>query len=157
MLETVKNQVRYWGFLLVKFAAAGLVSSVFLWAMNLFWVPHTPWFHLNKWQFGFDLGYTTLAGVWFLFTYALLYLAWWDHKYRCHTCLRRLMMPVETGSWGYLLQLGRPKMEYICAYGHGTLDVEEIQFTGAVPPDWREHGDIWKELFAEAKGTDHTK
>ena len=156
-MQQVKTHARYWGFLLLKFVAAGLGSATALWFLNLFWPPRTPWFHINRWQFGYDLGYTTLAGVCFLFAYGLFYLAVWDQKYRCRTCLRRLCMPVETGSWGYMLQLGRPKMEYICAYGHGTLNVEEIKFTGTVPPDWTEHGDIWKELFASAGEPDEKR
>ena len=45
----------------------------------------------------------------------------WDQRYRCRVCLRRLRMPVETGSWSRMLQFGRPRIEYICPYGHGTL------------------------------------
>ena len=60
-------------------------------------------------------------------------------------------MPIETGSWGYMLQLGRPRIEYICAYGHGKLNVEELQISGTVSPEWTQQGDIWAELFAESK------
>ncbi|MCU1329794.1 MAG: hypothetical protein JWN34_5164 [Bryobacterales bacterium] len=154
MLADIKGQARYWGFLLVKLAAAAMGSSAALWFLNLFWPPHTPLFHLNRWQFMFDLGYTTLVMVWFLLSYGMLYLAFWDQRYRCRTCLHRLCMPVETGSWSHMLRLGRPKMEYICPFGHGTLNVEELQITGTVTPDWTQHGDIWAELFAEPKGSD---
>jgi hypothetical protein len=154
MLAEIKGQVRYWGFLLVKLSAAALASSAALWFLNLFWPPRTPLFHLNRYQFMFDLGYTTLVMVWFLLSYGMLYLAFWDQRYRCRTCLHRLCMPVETGSWSHMLRLGRPKMEYICPYGHGTLNIEELQITGTVAPDWTEHGDIWAELFAEPKGAD---
>ena len=146
--EQVKGHARYWGFLVLKLAGAAMVSAGVLWFLNLFWPPHTPLFHVNRYQFCFDLGYTTLAGVWFLFSYGLFYLAFWDQRYRCRTCLRRLLMPIETGSWSYMLQLGRPKMEYICPFGHGTLNIEELQITGAIPPGWTEHGDMWSELFA---------
>lgn len=153
-LGEVRTHARYWGFLLLKLVGAALGSSVLLWFLNLYWQPRTPWFHLNRYQFTFDLGYTTLAGVWFLLSYGLLYLAFWDQRYRCRTCLHRLCMPVETGSWSYMLQLGRPTMEYICPFGHGTLNIEELQITGTVPPDWTEHGDMWSELFAEQKGSE---
>jgi hypothetical protein len=143
-----KDQVRYWGFLLVKLLGAALGSAAAIWFLNLFWLPATPLFHLNQYQFCWNLTYTTLVGVWFLFSYGLFYLAIWDQRYRCRTCLRRLRMPVETGSWGYMLQLGRPRIEYICAYGHGTLNIEELQFPGKVPPEWTENGDMWAELFA---------
>jgi hypothetical protein len=154
MLSEVRNHVRYWGFLLGKLVGAFWGSSIALWFLNLFWYPRTPWFHFNRWQFCFDLWYTTLAGVWFLFSYGLFYLAIWDQRYRCRTCLRRLRMPIETGSWGYMLQLGRPRIEYICPYGHGKLNVEELQITGDVPPEWTEHGDIWSELFASSDNPD---
>jgi hypothetical protein len=148
MLPAVKSHVRYWGFLLLKLMGAALGSSTALWFLNLFWYPATPLFHLNKFWFGWSLLYTTLAGVWFLFSYGLFYLAFWDQRYRCRTCLRRLVMPIETGSWGYMLQLGRPQIEYICPYGHGKLNVEELQISGKVQPEWTKHGDIWDELFA---------
>jgi hypothetical protein len=84
---------------------------------------------------------------WFLFCMALFYAAILDTRYRCRTCLRRLRMPVKTGSWSHVL-LGPSKTEYICPYGHGTLKIFEIQSTGPHPPDWEAHGDIWKELFS---------
>ena len=156
MIARVKYHVRYWGFLLLKFVAAALGASVALWFLNLFWIPATPWFHLNRYQFTFDLLYTTLAGVWFLMSYGLFYLAVWDQKYRCRTCLRRLRMPVETGSWGHMLRLGRPQLEYICPYGHGKLNVAEFQISGKIQPEWTEHGDIWSELFPVGKPGDDT-
>ena len=147
MFRQAKDQLRYWGFLALKLAGAALGAAFALWFLNLFWEPYTPFFRLNQFQFCWDLAYTSLVGVWFLFSYVLFYLAFWDQRYRCRTCLRRLRIPVETGSWGYMLQLGRPRIEYICPYGHGTLNIEEIQFPGKVPPAWKEHGDIWDELF----------
>lgn len=95
MLAAIKGQVRYWGFLLVKLAAAAMGSATALWFLNLFWPPHTRLLHLNRYQFMFDLGYTTLVMVWFLLSYGMLYLAFWDQRYRCRTCLRRLCMPVK--------------------------------------------------------------
>ena len=154
MFQAVKTFFRYWGFLLLKLTGAAFGSAAALWFLNLFWLPETPLFHWNRFQFCYDLLYTTLAGVWFLFSYGLFYLAFWDHRYRCRTCLRKLVMPVETGSWGYMLQLGRPRIEYICPYGHGTLNVEELQISGKVQPQWTEHGDIWQELFASGKPSD---
>ena len=155
MFQGIKSHIRYWGFLLLKLAGAAMGSAGSLWFLNLFWLPCTPLFRLNAHRFAFDLWYTTLVGVWFLFAYGLFYLAVWDQRYRCRTCVRRLRMPIETGSWGYMLQLGRPQIEYICAYGHGKLNVEEVQISGAASPEWTEQGDIWDELFAESKDTDH--
>jgi hypothetical protein len=157
MFQAVKSQLRHWGFLLLKLIGAGIGSTAALWFLNLFWWPETPLFSWNRVQFCYDLLYTTLAGVWFLFSYGLFYLAIWDQKYRCRTCQRRLVMPVETGSWGFMLQLGRPRIEYICPYGHGTLNVEELQISGKVQPQWTKHGDIWAELFAAGKDSDRER
>jgi hypothetical protein len=154
MLQALKAHARYQGFLLLKLAGAALGSACAMWFLNLFFEPATPWFHWNKYQFCYNLPYTTLAGVWFLFSYGLFYLAFWDQRYRCRTCLRKLRMPIETGSWGYMLQLGRPRIEYICPYGHGTLNVDEVQISGKVQPVWTEHGDIWDELFTARNDSD---
>ncbi len=146
------SHTRYWGFLALKLFAAALGSMSSLWFLNLFWLPYTPFFSLvNGYRFTYDLVYTLFVGVWFLFATGLFYLAVWDQRYRCRTCLRRLRMPVETGSWGYMLQLGRPQIEYICPYGHGKLNVDEIQISGSVTPAWTEQGDIWEELMAASK------
>ena len=56
-------------------------------------------------------------------------------------------MPIVTGSWGHMLQLGRPRIEYICPFGHGTLKVEQLQLLGLEAPDWERHADMWTELF----------
>jgi hypothetical protein len=149
MFAGFKHHVRYWGFLLLKFVGAGLLSLAALWFLNRAFEPHP-----RMQRLGFDLLYTTLALVWFQFTCGLFYLAVWDQRYRCRTCLRRLCMPIETGSWGYMLQLGRPRIEYICPYGHGKLNVEELQISGKVAPEWTEQGDIWQELFASSDKSD---
>lgn len=87
--------------------------------------------------------------VWFLFGAGMLYLIVYDQRYRCRVCLRRLRMPVETGSRGFMLQMGRPRTEYICPYGHGTLKQEEFQTSGLENPEWTAHtGDMWDELYA---------
>jgi hypothetical protein len=155
MFVEIKSHIRYWGFLLLKLLGAAIGAGGSLWFMNLFWAPYTPPLQfINYYRFPFDLGYTSFLGVWFLFAYGLFYLAIWDQRYRCRTCLRRLRMPIETGSWGYMLQLGRPQIEYICAYGHGKLNVAEVQISGTVSPEWTEQGDIWDELFAESAAAD---
>ncbi len=90
--------------------------------------------------------------VWFLFGAGMLYLIVYDQRYRCRVCLRRLRMPVETGSRGFMLQLGRPRTEYICPYGHGTLKQEEFQTSGLENPEWTAHsGDMWDELYAASE------
>jgi len=90
--------------------------------------------------------------AWFLLAVGVGYLIVWDQRYRCRTCLRRLRMPVETGSWGQMLQFGRPRIEYICVYGHGTLRAEELQISGREQPEWTPNsGDFWQELCGSGK------
>ena len=94
---------------------------------------------------------TTLM-VWFLLAAGTLYLIIRDQRYRCRVCLRRLRMPVETGSRGLMLQLGRPRTEYICLYGHGTLKEEDTATSVLDGPVWTPHSDdIWAELVAAGK------
>lgn len=119
-----------------------------LWALDRYW-PHPPhFFHFAPPRFGYDLSYTLLVGVWFLMASGVLYGVIWDQRYRCRVCLRRLRMPVETGSWSKMLQFGRPHIEYICPYGHGTLAQPEVQFTGMENSEWKPNGEIWDELLA---------
>jgi len=94
-----------------------------------------------------DMLFTFLTlGVWLVGT-GLFFVIVWDQKRRCRTCLRKLIMPVATGSWGHMVIFGRPRTEWICAYGHGTLSIDELQITGRQSPDWQPHDDnIWKEL-----------
>jgi hypothetical protein len=147
MWEAVKQNVKYWGFLALKLAAGESVVAALLWWINLYFKPRTPLLHVNLYRFGYDLGYTSLVGVCFLLGYLVIYFAVRDQRYRCRVCLRRLRMPVARGSWSMMLQFGRPQMQYICPYGHGKLDVAELQITGTQNPEWTQHGDLWEELM----------
>ncbi len=141
--------MKYWAFLVAKLMAA----VALLWGGRALLVTLAPtpatFMHIKpRDPFAFDLAFTFLM---------LLVLAvrrrdrvadCLDQRYRCRTCLRRLRMPMHTGSWTHVL-FGAPQTEYICLYGHGTLKVDELQITGHQNPDWEPHEDIWKELFAE--------
>jgi hypothetical protein len=86
--------------------------------------------------------------AWFLLCAGILYLIVWDQRRRCRVCLRQLRMPIETGSRSYMLQLGQPRIESICPYGHGTLKEDELQ----IAAEWTPHSDdIWDELCAPSK------
>ena len=62
MFANLKHHLRYWGFLLLKFAGAFAGSGFALWFLNLFWAPHTKLFHSAMGEFSFlDLLYTFLA------------------------------------------------------------------------------------------------
>jgi hypothetical protein len=94
-----------------------------------------------------DMLFTFLTlGIW-LIGAGLLFIVVWDQRRRCRTCLRKLIMPIQKGSWGNLITFGRPQTEWICPFGHGTLSIEELQITGMQLPGWQPHSDdIWKEL-----------
>ncbi len=140
--------MRYWGLLAVKLGVSGLLLGC-IWFVITLLLPRP---HLYRGQFlGFDLPWTLAAGLVFLISCGLVYLAILDQRYRCRVCARRLRMPVTSGSWGQMLQQGRPRVEYICPYGHGTLKVAELQISGLEPSEWQKHGDMWEELLSPDK------
>ena len=147
--------MRYWAFFAGKLGLSGAIMYSFLMALNRFW-PLQPdrFFGYHAPRFGYDLSYTLAVGVWFLLCCGAVSLCIWDQRYRCRVCLRRLRMPVETGSWSRMLQFGRPRIEYICPYGHGTLNVEELQISGLENPDWTPSPGMWEELCASTHDTD---
>src|ERR1700678_3568022 len=141
--------MKYWGFLLLKVAAAAVVMR-FVWRAIVVSFRGSLASGFEQKPFGHDLGFTTAMLLYFLACFGVLHLIVWDQRYRCRTCLRRLRMPVATGSWTHVLFIGTPRTEYICPYGHGTLKVAELQITGRENPDWQPHEDIWKELYSLA-------
>jgi len=146
--------MRYWAYLAGKIAVcAGVMYGLLRWLNALWPVPPKFYGYLPP-RLGYDLAYTMLAGLWFLSCCGLAYLCIWDQRYRCRVCLRRLRMPVETGSWSRMLFLGKPRIEYICPYGHGTLKLSELQISGLENPEWNPHGEIWDELCASARNAD---
>jgi hypothetical protein len=138
--------MRYWGYLAVKLVAAA--AALYGLGLALARVLPKPELHPNVTgdAFGHSLGFTVLVMVYTVACAGLLGLIVIDHRYRCRTCLRRLRMPLATGSWTHVL-MGRPRTEYICPFGHGTLKVEELQITGHAEPDWKPNEDIWTELL----------
>ncbi|HEY1219945.1 MAG: hypothetical protein ABSE42_11155 [Bryobacteraceae bacterium] len=145
--------MRYWGYLCAKVvvAAAALYWLLFLVCKFFPNDPHPD--AVGPLRNG-DLKLLCVLALmgWFLAAAGALYLIVWDQRHRCRTCLRRLRMPVAFGSWGSMLQLGRPQIEYICAYGHGTLKEEALQITGLATPEWKAHSDdFWEELSASSR------
>jgi hypothetical protein len=139
--------MRYWAYLIAKLVvAAGLVFG-FGWVINRLLPPQKPFLEGGRFPGNHDLAINLALLFLALFTIGLFWLIIWDQRYRCRTCLRRLRMPIQTGSWTHVL-LGAPRTEYICTYGHGTLKVAELQITGHQEPDWEPHEDMWKELFS---------
>jgi hypothetical protein len=151
--------MRYWAYLAAKIVVAGAVLFGLLTLLNWYW-PESPVQHFGHGaekvsylppRFAYDLGYTLAVLVWFLFCVGAIYAIFFDQKYRCRVCLRKLRMPIETGSWSRMLLFGRPRIEYICPYGHGTLREEELQISGLENPEWTPHSDdMWEELYASS-------
>lgn len=147
------NGMKYWLYLLAKLAiAAGVVFTLHTALVSFYPVPRldpkaAELYGPPQPLFLHDMLFTFLTlGVW-LMGAGMLSLILRDQRRRCRTCLRRLIMPVNSGSWGHLVTFGRPRTELICPFGHGTLSIEELQITGRHFPDWQPHdGDIWKEL-----------
>jgi hypothetical protein len=69
-----------------------------------------------------------------------------DQQQRCRTCCERLRMPVESGLWSSLV-LDRPRTEYICPYGHGTLYVPGTKLLDLDAVNWTPNRDFWNELL----------
>ncbi|MBZ5617305.1 MAG: hypothetical protein LAQ69_01040 [Acidobacteriia bacterium] len=145
--------MRYWAYFAAKLVAGGALLYGLLVALNSAWPAEVPhFFTYVPPRFGYDLPFTLAVLVWFLLCTGTFYLIIWDQRYRCRVCLRRLRMPVETGSWSRMLQFGRPRIEYICTYGHGTLKEDELQISGLENPEWTPHSDdLWEELCASSK------
>jgi hypothetical protein len=144
--------MRYWAYFAAKLVAAGdlLYGLLMLMSRNL--PPAPRLFTYVPPRFGYDLGFTLAVLAWFLLCSGTFYVIIWDQRYRCRVCLRHLRMPVETGSWSRMLQFGRPRIEYICPYGHGTLKEDELQISGLANAEWTPHSeDMWEELCASSK------
>jgi hypothetical protein len=128
-----------------------------LWQAMVFLIPESSESRyyrevFNKGRFGHDLAWTFAVLGFALICAGVLYAIVWDQRRRCRTCLRRLIMPVEKGSWTNLLLIGPPRIEYICPYGHGTLEVPEVQITGQENQNWTpQEDDIWKALSGKVR------
>ena len=143
--------MKYWGYLAAKLVVAGAFLYGLRKTLAYLFPPPKPLFNVTE-PFLFDLSYTLMMFAYSLVAAGVMWVVIWDQRYRCRTCVRRLRMPILTGDWTHIL-LGRPRTEYICPFGHGTLKVEEVQITGHQGPDWQPHEDMWKELFT-AKESD---
>jgi hypothetical protein len=155
--------MRYWAYFAAKLAAAGVVLFGLLLLMDRV-MPREASYAARPGEkdfqrlvaplenMGLNLGTYAVLMVWFALATAAIYFIVRDQRYRCRVCLRRLRMPVVTGSWGHMLQQGRPRVEYICPYGHGTLRADEVQISGLANPEWTPHsGDMWDDLYASSR------
>ena len=117
--------MRYWAYLCAKLAAAGAVLYGVLVVLNrlLGQAPDLPAIKAATAEKTEELSelakqlrplrdagprmwYDLALLGWFALAVVALFFIIHDQRYRCRVCLRRLRMPVETGSWGSMLQLG---------------------------------------------------
>jgi hypothetical protein len=150
--------MRYWAYLAGKVVVAAAPLYGLLRLLGRLFPPRPrlhdevkeAWAHLQTLNQDLLQGLSLLA--WFVLCAGVFYFIIWDQRRRCRFCLRHLRMPIETGSRSYMLQLGRPTIESICPYGHGTLREDELQNSGG--EEWTPHSDdIWQELCAPQKDT----
>ncbi len=141
--------MKYWGWFAAKLVTIGGGLWLLWLALASVWPHPEPIVmqnHVVKLNpFGTHLGYTAAMMAMWLLAVGLVYLAGLDQRYRCRTCLRRLRMPVSHGEWDQIL-LGRPRTDYICPYGHGTLRVPELHLASPELVHWKPIDDMWKEL-----------
>lgn len=144
--------MKYWGYMAAKLGAIALVMVPLLtFTRRIFEKWAHVWIHSGDLRAEMVWAFTTL--FWFLLTTGLIALAVIDQKYRCRSCLRRLLMPVERGSWDKAILFDKPKIEYICPYGHGTMNIPQAQLLGPESTKWAKHDeDIWKELESIGAG-----
>jgi|SRR5208283_5639249 len=146
--------MKYWAYFVAKLAAVVLFMRA-VWDGLVWLLPEPEPFltHRPTW-FGQDLTSTGAILLFFLVGIGLAYVAVWDQRIRCRTCLRQLRMPLEKGSWSRATLLSPPQRESICPYGHGTLTEPEVHTTGQKAAEWTPHdADIWKELESLDKRT----
>lgn len=145
--------MKYWLYFGAKLAAAAVLFAGVWFAMEAFLPEPASIRDFKPGRFGQDLTWTTAIFVYFLAAAGTLSAIVLDQRYRCRTCARRLRMPVAQGAWDQVLRLGEPHLEYICPFGHGTLNVNLLQLHGREGDDWREHDDnIWRELESLSGG-----
>lgn len=113
-VSSVRRRLRWWSFLLTK----GILVAclVFLGMLILASVTNTP-LQAHGWLVGYFLG----------FRWILL-----DQNRRCPVCLCRLISPVRIGSSAATF-LEWHGTEYVCAGGHGVLQVPEVPRSYGVP------------------------
>jgi hypothetical protein len=146
--------MRYWAWFAAKLGIAGAGLRGLLALVSRLFPPEKDLYAPLGKGISFLLCDLALMLCFLLFAGAL-YLIVWDQRYRCRVCLRRLRMPIAIGSWSRVLLFGRPRIEYICPYGHGTLREDDLRISGMSSAEWTPHSDdMWAELCASGKESD---
>ncbi len=138
--------MKYWTYFVAKLIAGAAVLDLLWRGVSAIMPPPETFMRQQVKAFPQDLRWTSVMFLFWLLAASFVYLIVWDQKRRCRTCLRRLRMPVESGSWSKATLFNPPRTESICPYGHGTLEEPEVHTSGKRPPEWKAHRDMWQEL-----------
>jgi hypothetical protein len=132
--------LRSWSLLLFEVCSLLLIGS-------LIWIEggRRLFSYLANEGFRFGLLGVFLAAAFVLsFGFATLWsLA--DLRRRCPVCLHRLILPVALGSWASVFDPAAT--ELVCAQGHGSLALMEVDAEAATPDRWTELDASWQSLF----------
>ena len=101
--------MKYWAYFGAKLVAVVLFLCAVWDGMFRLLPEPEPFLRYRVSRMGQDLAWTTLILLYFLFGIGLVYVAIWDQRMRCRSCLRRLRMPLETGSWSRATLLSPPQ------------------------------------------------
>ena len=101
--------MKYWGYLVAKLVVWLAILSVIERGIARAFPPQKPFYLGGPNPVMRYLNYTFVMLLFGLFAAGLVWTILRDQRYRCRTCLRRLRMPIQTGSWNHIL-LGAPRV-----------------------------------------------
>jgi hypothetical protein len=141
---TLKQHFRFLGFLLLR-------TSIVLSGFALVWIVFMDRSVQHLFMDGSNFVLPFFSWTFLLATWGATFWCLRDQQHRCRVCCHELRMPVNSGRWSSLV-LDRPRTEYICPFGHGTLYVPGTRLLDIDAVNWTSHDDIWRELFTEPVG-----
>ncbi len=96
----------------------------------------------SRFLFGLLIDWASVLAALFILRWAML-----DQARRCPVCVRRLGVPVTSGSWSSAL-LEPATTEMLCDEGHGALNVADARSPFGEIRRWIAMEDSWRELLA---------
>jgi hypothetical protein len=137
--DAPRQAIRYWAFFFAKavlLLGAMTMLAVELAARNALSL-HTP----SKFVLSLLIDWASILATLLILRWAVL-----DQSRRCPVCLRRLGMPVTSGSWSSAL-IEPASTELLCDQGHGALRVSDSYTTLGEIQRWIALEDSWRELL----------
>jgi hypothetical protein len=142
--KSQREALRYWGFFPVKTALVLGVMTAFGAEMA---AHNALSLHPSKFWLSMLIDWASVLGTMLVVRWVIL-----DHSRRCPVCLRRLGVPVSSGSWSSSL-LEPVSTEMLCDQGHGALRFGESHSTLGEIHRWIAMEDSWRELLASRDKT----